>query len=161
MGTNVPIPCPRGYYGSATGLSTSTCSGTCTAGYYCTFVTTTWYVTSFCINGVTAGCISGSTSPTQNNCGAGNYCKAGTVLPTPCPIGTYSTNTNNQIQSDCTPCTAGQYCYSRGLAAPQAACEPGYYCPTGSNTAYAEGCPEGNFCPTGSAAPTPCLPGSY
>ncbi len=33
-----PTPCPAGRFGSTTGLATSTCTGTCTAGYYwCVF----------------------------------------------------------------------------------------------------------------------------
>jgi len=106
-GTNVPIPCPAGYYGASTGLFVNTCTGPCTAGYYCDRV---WYYPpiihydyywghtydmTLCVNENWNYCYRGSTSPTQYDCPAGHYCDAGTVIPTACPIGTYSSTTRN------------------------------------------------------------------
>lgn len=173
-GTNLPIPCPNGYYGDTTGLYEATCSGPCTAGYYCAYTYSwsswPWFqsgspaLKDFCVNGHNTGaeyCPTGSTSATQNDCPTGNYCLQGTVIPTPCPIGTYSSTSRNDEISDCIDCTGGEYCYSRGLSAPQAQCKAGYYCPEGSDESSAEECPAGYYCPIGSTAPTICPRGTY
>jgi len=46
----------------------------------------------------------GSTCPT------GAYCPAGSTLPVPCPRGTYSSGTNLDDPTDCTPCDPGFFC---------------------------------------------------
>ena len=57
--------CPAGKYGSETGLTTATCSGECSAGYYCP---------------------AGSINNRANECGSvDKYCPAGSGAPTPVP----------------------------------------------------------------------------
>lgn len=168
-GTNLPIPCPNGYYGATTGLISSSCSGPCTAGYYCSYThnysSWSYFAASlpFCMNGIgdLEHCATGSISATQTACPTGSYCLSGTVIPTPCPIGTYSSSNYNNELSDCVDCTGGEYCYSRGLSSPQSYCAAGYYCPEGSDESTAEECPAGYYCPFGSEAPTICPRGTY
>jgi hypothetical protein len=62
--------CPVGRYGSTFGLSTSWCSGYCTAGYYCP---------------------EGSTSATQVECGGPDvFCPPGSAIPQNVDIGYYT-----------------------------------------------------------------------
>ena len=57
--------CPAGKYGSETGLTTATCSGECSAGYYCP---------------------AGSINNRANECGSvDKYCPAGSASPTSVP----------------------------------------------------------------------------
>lgn len=129
----MPIPCQRGYYGATTGLYTSTCSGACDAGYYCDYLISysMFYGNGdlpLCINNdnggggnpnsVTHHCYTGSVASQQTICPAGHYCPAGSIMATPCAIGTYSASTGNTQASDCNACDGGQYCYTRGLTAP-------------------------------------------
>jgi len=131
------IACPSGRYGDLVGQTASTCSGQCTAGYFCPL---------------------GSISPTQGGCPEGYYCPAGTpnpvicprghfcpfqsVAPLKCPIGTYNSLTGKPSMTDCMPCTPGGYCDVTGLPEPKP-------------------CPLGNYCPTGIGMPTPCPAGTY
>lgn len=82
-------------------------------------------------------------------------------MATPCAIGTYSASTHNTQSSDCIACDAGEYCYTRGLTAPQAPCAAGYYCPAGSDEQSAEECPAGAYCGAGSSTYTLCGAGTY
>lgn len=163
-GTNIPIPCPHGYYGDSQGLYVATCSGVCTAGYYCEITYQSKNAgddASLCIGEDYTNCPIGSTSATQYDCPYGSYCQSGTIIPTPCPIGTYQNVLNAQSIDSCTACTAGQYCYSRGLASPTLPCEGGYYCEAGSDEKTATECPAGSYCPPGAATHTLCAPGTY
>ena len=117
-------------------------------------------------------------------CPAGTYCpNYGTITPTPCPAGTWSSSR----AVSCNVCTIGNYCpigsgsqtqcaagYYCSSPSAQTTCSPGYFCPAGS-TAQAQ-CPTGSYCPNpgtkttcdpgyycpaGSIAQTKCTPGSY
>ena len=62
--------CAPGRYGATSGLSSSFCSGPCTAGYYC---------------------LAGSTTPTQFPCGGESvYCPRGSGLPVPAAAGRHT-----------------------------------------------------------------------
>ena len=50
MGSSLSTPCSPGYYGAEFNMTVDTCSGMCTAGYFC---------------------VSGSTSPTASSCPGG------------------------------------------------------------------------------------------
>lgn len=49
----------------------------------------------------------------------GYLCPAGTVLPQPCPLGTFSNQTGAHSFSVCMPCPSGRYCGSLGSSIPQ------------------------------------------
>jgi hypothetical protein len=170
----MPIPCPRGYYGSTTGLSAATCSGFCAAGYYCdmvedltTYYTSTHIVNSFpCVNHRVVSitdhhCVTGSTSNNMFQCSKGYYCPEGSTIETACPIGTYNSLTGRSSLSDCLDCPAGKYCFSSALISPTEDCKQGYYCPAGSDESTAIPCPAGYYCPSGAADKTPCPAGTY
>ena len=121
-------------------------------------------------------------------CPAGSYCPAGTRYANEflCPNGTYSDVTGLSDVSNCTACTPGFYCGSKGLTAPTAECSEGYFCGGGSsvitphdsgkssyhvsyvgetcvktlNTTLNDICPPGHYCPEGSSSPTQCPPGT-
>ena len=116
------------------------------------------------------GCMQGAISATETGCPAGNYCPAGSLFATPCPIGTYSSSTLLTAASECTDCDAGMYCFTRGNtgdALEISPCAAGYYCPVGSDESSAEECPSGAMCPgvssygPGASEPTYCTPGFY
>ena len=81
-------------------------------------------------------------------CPEGYYCPAGTGVDwQPCPVGTFSNQTGLSQDSQCLPCTGGQYCGQLALTAPSAPCDSGYYCeygldraqPSGSNATLVNG----------------------
>lgn len=49
----------------------------------------------------------------------GHFCPAGTALPQPCPLGTFSNQTGAHSLSVCTHCPSGVYCSSHGASTPQ------------------------------------------
>ena len=42
-----------------------------------------------------------------------------------CPAGTYSNMTGLSLSTECTDCTASQYCEDMGLTQPNGPCDPG------------------------------------
>ena len=147
-GTPAPIPCPAGTFQGSSGQSS--CSA-CTAGYYC---------------------------PTTNmstpiECPTGYYCPTGSLAPLPCIPGTFRDTTRATALSDCTLCTAGNYCGNYGLSAVSNPCAAGYYCQLGSMYQYPSTavsgasvygpCPAGYYCPQGTTSSTAnaCPAGSY
>ncbi len=74
---------------------------------------------------------------TPEDCPAGSYCPAGTKYANEflCPNGTYSHTLGLQHAANCTSCTPGYYCGTRGLTAPTAECTMGYFCGGGSSVA--------------------------
>ena len=104
------MKCPAGTYGSTTGLSSSSCSGSCGAGQFslagssaCTACPlgrygTTGATTAMCSGLCPVSTYGGATGLTTITCsgictvGAGTYCPIGATssLPLPCPPGTSS-----------------------------------------------------------------------
>ena len=64
--------CPAGYYGSAAGATSATCSGPCLPGYYGSQTNLT---VSTCSGSCTGGyyCTGGATNGTQFTCPGGTY----------------------------------------------------------------------------------------
>ena len=60
------------------------------------------------------------------------------MLPTPCPPGTYNTNTASTSSAACTNCPGGIYCSDYGTSNynSQNKCAAGYLCIGGSDSAY-------------------------
>jgi hypothetical protein len=141
----IPAPCAAGTFMNHTGAESC---DQCPPGRYCN--------------------PSVSTSATLE-CPQGYYCPAGTGLDwQPCPIGKYGASAGLQSENECTMCTAGMYCSSEALKAPNGLCTKGFYCPLGSRsgvglTAYAPNhtCPFGSYCPKQSIVPNACPPGTY
>lgn len=113
---------------------------------------------------------------TGDKCPVGFYCPLGSAQPIPCPPGTYTDTTLNDV---CSVCPAGHYCITGSNPAP---CPAGYYCTEGtghvwqpcpvgtyssvtglSNETECRQCPGGYYCSqTNSTAPTgPCEAGYY
>lgn len=144
-GSNLPVPCPPGWFSSEP--FASNCSQ-CPSGFYCT---------------------NASSDPIQ--CPLGYYCPEETGFDwLPCPAGTFSNNEGLSTVDECIPCTGGSYCSSIAGTAPIGPCEASYFCTTGSDSSTPDGlsnvgmagpCPEGNYCPLATDTPTPCPPGTF
>lgn len=146
--------CPGGYFCGTPGLHTPT--GKCTEGFYCTSGAIDALATAFSVFGGAGG-----------RCTPGHYCPAGSILPTACPIGTYSPSNASVDVSACLQCPPGKYCATTGLSAPTGLCDAGYYCVNNATSATptdgtkGDICPQGKMCPQGSVAPLPCPAGSF
>ena len=140
---NEEVPCDPGYYSaiSAAG-SVEDCiecpvgkycvgakdepDGDCDAGYFCPKRQSQATFTAEYEFGADDG----------GQCPAGHYCEAGTLSPTPCPVGTYSDTTQNDNIDDCIACPGGFYCDEVGLTtqiinARNKKCDAGYFCVQG------------------------------
>ncbi|GAB9469615.1 hypothetical protein Gpo141_00006888 [Globisporangium polare] len=159
-GTYIPVPCPRGTYSNATGLTTamqctfcdegSYCAdlgttkptGLCAAGYYCKRNNT---VANPSIGVVT---VTDTTSAVFNMsfggnlCPLGNYCSVGSVSPRPCPEGTFADELGTAV---CKPCAPGFFCPLGTIAYSTNQCPRGYYCPEGTRRSVEFPCPPGTF----------------
>ena len=141
--SHFPYPCAPGIRGSAeiAYQSNRMCAGECPAGTQCPFDATV--------------------EPLA--CDAGSFCKEGTIVPQPCPDGTYSSLSNLTQASECSECPVGFYCVAGGTS-PEP-CHAGYYGDAaGLSTATCTGqCDAGYYCEAGSklATATACPPGTY
>ena len=144
--SNRPVPCDGGHYCDRDALPTPT--GECNAGYFCSRLSTSSTPAS---------------SPFAGPCPVGSYCPQGSVLPLPCPPGTYLNATRQTSVSDCTSCRPGYYCGASNLSEPTGQCNIGFYCPEGQNSSRPASfiCPNGHYCPAGSERPVPCDSGFY
>jgi len=110
---------------------------------------------------------------TTIQCSQGNYCPVASVLPTPCPVGTYNTNQGSTSSAACTSCPATYYCDEEGMVNynTQKKCSAGYLCTGGSDSAYPieytnrsnnnRKCPTGYYCTQGATSPSTCATGTY
>ena len=150
---SAPKPCAAGQYGSTFGLTTPSCSGSCSAGYLCPPGTSV-------MNAFT--CPAGSYCPagTVNAilCAAGYYCPYGSASQIPCPEGTYNDATGKSSLSDCKICDPGKVCNLATSTLPPP-CPAGYYCPGGTAPLQ---CIPGAYCDeTSLSAPKLCAAGTY
>jgi hypothetical protein len=107
-------------YGSAAGLTVSSCTANCSAGY---------------------ACPAGSTSPIAQLCPAGTFSGVGAAVCSPCPGGSYGA-TQAMAALTCTgPCTAGYACPAGSVSPTALLCAPGQY----SFAAVCSPCPAGQF----------------
>eukprot|EP00606_Chrysophyceae_sp_TOSAG23-5_P001356 GSChrysophyteH2.ASY1.ANO1.1387.1 assembled CDS len=144
-GAIIPVACPEGTFQDTEGNADCT---DCTNGYYCPDT--------------------GMNDPSVNDCPAGSYCPTGSINPTPCSAGRFSTALNLIADSDCTECTPGFYCATAGLTEPTGVCSAGSYCTLGATTAVQSNvtstggpCPSGEYCLENSVVGTPCPIGTY
>ena len=109
-------------YGSAAGLTVSSCTANCSAGY---------------------ACPAGSTSPIAQLCPAGTFSGVGAAVCSPCPGGSYGA-TQAMAAPTCTgPCTAGYACPAGSVSPTALLCAPGQYSFAGA--AVCSPCPAGQF----------------
>ena len=152
--------CPPGFYGSDPSLSSSTCSGKCSAGYYCQ---------------------AGSTTAEQFVCGNVTvFCPLGSEEPSAVPDGSYSRplSVAEDVRRASSICEAGYWCSSgRRKACPagrfgsvtglnsidcSGPCSAGYFCPASSTSSEQQACGDiGLYCPGGSGSPLPVPSGHY
>lgn len=156
-------PCTPGSWCGQAGLSVV--SGLCHEGFYC--------------SGSAQSPYQYVQTSTGGPCTVGHYCLPGTAIPTPCPAGTYNSNTMatgnvtlagyNYI---CTLCPSGRVCERTGLTAPSSLCPAGFWCVSGASSLipvcsgmkclHMYGvCPIGHYCPQATSTPIPCTSGTF
>ena len=155
-----------GRWGKA-GESNPSCTGPCTAGYYCPEAS--YSATQNPCGNVTVYCPEGSSTPLTVDSGfysspleiaedtrtgqtvapKGHYADSGALYP--CPAGTFS---NSLGATSCTDniCSAGFYCPEGSISATARECYPGTEPPAH---------PAEYYCVAGTSVPTQVLPGYY
>jgi len=152
---------------SPLGRFTRTAQVVCARGHYCrdgvqtpcpagSFGNTTGLATAACTAECEDGdyCPAGSVVPTS--CPPGYYCPDGKAAPVICPAGTYGATTG-LTESLCSGlCAAGYYCPAGSTSPMQVACPAGRYGDVaGLTDAACSGlCREGYFCPAASTQDT-------
>ena len=87
-------------------------------------------------------CPDGADSATFIVCPPGSYCPLGSVTPSDCSAGTFSS-------ASVIPCFISSISFL------------GYYCPDGADSATFIVCPPGSYCPLGSVTPSDCSAGTF
>lgn len=166
-------PCPAGTYSSSPGLSEESQCLQCSGGFYCELLNST-SVTGPCDAGYY--CTSGISTPTPSSggigdgdiCPPGHYCPEQSTAAQGCPLGTFYNTTGATSEDNCTACSPGFFCDEVGLSDPVGPCDDGYYCTLGSEsqspsimTANGGPCVAGFYCPEGSSNPIQCAAGTY
>ena len=124
VGTDEPIPCPRGTFSNRSKLQSESQCYNCTPGSFCGEKNLT-KPSGLCRAGYY--CPIGSSRSDWISCPIGQYCVEGSKEPTNCPSGTYRNITNGKNKtSDCWPCPGGKYCGTPGLSKSTGDCAPGY-----------------------------------
>lgn len=95
-------PCPGGTYTDVRGTKQRADCKPCEEGYYCP-----------------------QGSPEMVACPLGFYCPDSVAKPIPCDEGTFGEQLFLTDADECTPCTKGYYCGSKGLLQPSNVCDPG------------------------------------
>ncbi|CAM4687297.1 unnamed protein product, partial [Caretta caretta] len=141
-GSSRPEPCPEGTYGNRKELAAPLDCSPC---------------------GVTPGTTPGlpTDGVTGDICLAGAYCPPGSLLPTPCPPGTYSNVSGLKSLKQCLDCPPGLYCDGTNSQAPTGPCKPGYFCTGAAKTALQHVAMEGHYSLAGAFRPEPCPLGSF
>ncbi|KAE9043578.1 hypothetical protein PR001_g5732 [Phytophthora rubi] len=153
--------CPAGTFGDRAGLTTSECSGPCSAGYYCL---------EGSIVGQAVACATSAA-----------FCPQGSALPTATDKGYCAISEDNPAgarwydqrkakpgefawRGTCYPCPAGTYGSEEMETRPACSgpCAAGYYCPPGSTTPTQHECGSASlFCPEASGTPWKVFQGYY
>ncbi|KAI4904543.1 hypothetical protein NFI96_029611 [Prochilodus magdalenae] len=147
-GSPLALPCPTGQYQPNPGSDSCI---PCRPGFYC------------------EEAIVGDPLP----CPPHSYCPAATMVPQPCPNGTYTLADVGGLQDEreCLPCPPGRFCRGGQI---KGLCAAGYMCVTGSSDFTPQGpvvanrsqcewgvqcagpCPTGFYCPEGTELPQAC-----
>jgi hypothetical protein len=167
-GTGGRSPCAAGYF-----CPDSTTQTICPAGRFCPVGNKfglacpagTW--TNGTGKSASTDCVpmnDGRYYPGDGNaydCGAGNFCAAGSSAPQQCPAGTWTSNANLNSSGDCSACPSGTWSASGAATVggcTAALCAAGNFC-AGDKTF--KSCPPGHTCPVGSSAPSACPKETY
>ena len=136
-GAPLPVPCPGGHYSDKPNLGNVSDCIVCLPGYMC---------------------MPGSDTPTR--CSMGSYAGAGQDLCSMCEAGSYQ---DEEGQSSCKDCPAGNDC-PRGSTVPlPASCLPGMFASNITDVTSRDDCQpcaDGFECPGGDAQPRRCRPGT-
>jgi hypothetical protein len=136
----LPMECVPGKFGATTAMAVSSCTGDCTAGYFCGL---------------------GSTSATQSTCPAGQFSGTGASACSPCSLGRFG-SVGVQTTSSCVgPCAAGRYGDTTGQTTSNCvgACTAGRFGATpGQTTSSCEGACQVSGVPPAAAAAASLLP---
>ena len=155
---NSTQPCPKGKYGSVTGLDAASKCKSCDAGFYCS-ETGADSPTGMCDAGYycTGGSLTPRPSGTGGNiCPVGGYCEQGSASPKYCQGGYYNIYTGKKTIFDCVKCPPGKYCSGEGLATAGVDCDAGYYCEAGSSVKDQYPAEPGSISGVGSFETTKC-----
>jgi hypothetical protein len=136
------VDCAAGLYGATSGLSVSSCTANCSAGYFCA---------------------AGSTNATASACPMGRFSLSGSSTCTNCSAGRYGSATA-RISAACTaPCPAGTYGATEGLTSAGCSgnCSAGHACVAGSTNATAAICAAGRYSVGGAGVCSACPAGTY
>ncbi|XP_066500606.1 zonadhesin [Hoplias malabaricus] len=148
MGSPLALPCPTGQYQPNPGSDSCI---PCRPGFYC------------------EEAVVGDPLP----CPPHTYCPAATMVPQPCPNGTYTLPDVGGLQDEreCLPCPPGRFCRGGQI---KGLCAAGYVCVSGSSEFTPQGpalvkrsqcewgmqcagpCPAGFYCPEGAEQPQNC-----
>ncbi|KAF6736840.1 hypothetical protein FQA47_014055 [Oryzias melastigma] len=161
--------CPEGTYGPDPGYWSVDQCRECDGGHYCssrnaTAVSGSCQEGYYCSHGNTSVFSLSSLSPGEGGpCPVGHYCPQASILPVPCPQGTFSNLSKLVSKGDCQPCLPGYYCDAVGLSTPSGKCWEGFLCFKGANRPdppvrdnRGGPCPKGYYCSEGSVAPQRC-----
>ncbi|XP_062603182.1 uncharacterized protein LOC134264959 [Saccostrea cucullata] len=178
----VSLPCSAGYIclqGSDISNPADNVKGyICPVGHYCLEGAVKETKCDIGTYGPTEGlgacltCPAGRTCPNQGMndtlpCPAGYYCTNGTSgNGAPCPLGTYNPHEQLVYETDCLPCSPGQFCNETGLSATSGPCSAGFLCVGNATTATPNDgtngpCPVGHYCLSGTTTAEPCPRGTY
>jgi hypothetical protein len=103
----------------------------------------TW-ITGTCISALPIGmqglicfsgyiCVTGANVSTPSDgrtgyvCPMGQYCPAGSLVPLPCPKGSYNHRTKLRDVKECRQCRGGHYCQVKNMTSPGPPCLEGKY----------------------------------
>ncbi|XP_051788211.1 signal peptide, CUB and EGF-like domain-containing protein 2 [Erpetoichthys calabaricus] len=155
------VACPPGLYCS--GSNNSSPTGPCSPGYFCSTGASTpdqheVAVGHYSLQGAfrPESCPFGTFQPAVGQslcldclrghfcnqtglghslpCPPGHYCPSGSILPTACPAGSYSSVKAAEAADWCRLCDTGMFCDRAGLTAPSGYCQPGFYCSGAADT---------------------------
>ena len=187
-GSSVPLPCPAGTFGNASGLQAEHDCNNCPVGHFCgpgVSKPTTCSPGTVAPNENMAACIDCQAGTYQEeagqtacgSCRPGLFCPVGASAPLPCEAGSYSAASALVAQAECTICPAGSFCFAGSTAA--TSCSKGTYA-AAEGSQLCDACPEGKFqgeegtsaciecgdgftCPEGSVVqiPASCDAGTY
>lgn len=155
-----PTPCPAGTYQVDEGDHDVSLCDSCTVGKACETdgliaPNVNCDAGHYCSNGSNTRAPIGQTF--GDLCPPGYYCPEETSAYEhfPCPEGTYSNNSGNTHEDNCTLCEGGLVCSGSGLSASNGVCAAGWYCKEGAySNKPADGgitgdvCTVGHYCPT-------------
>jgi len=170
--------CPLGTYSEMTGLANAEECSPCPVGRSCTAEGLTT-PNEKCDPGYY--CKQGAKSPNTvepgsvEECDQGYYCDGISLIPIPCPPGTFNDDTKANSAANCKPCPQGFYCPYRGGTTEmykfntnnEFKCAPGYLCLKGATTPTPKDgntgrpCDIGKYCLKGALVEEDCPINTY